>query len=155
MEGLWANRYPSKCRGDWGWSFGFVPIPLVRGDCVGFVPIPLLRGWPCVALCLTSCVEVVVVWERSCILQVCITQILSGGSLCGKSYVDVVVKILLCEGGKVKQCLKPQNISLCLWLIHYLLTLSLFYLALIHIAHFLHAWYCLCFSLVLNQESFI
>ena len=24
--------------------FGFVPIPLVRGDCVGFVPIPLLRG---------------------------------------------------------------------------------------------------------------
>ena len=34
-------------------------------------------------------------------------------------------------------------------------SLSLLYLALIHIAHILYAWYCLCASLVLNQEIFI
>jgi len=62
------------------------------------------------------------------VLQVCITQILSGGSLCGKSCVDVLVKILLCEGGDVKQWPEPWNISLCLRLIHYLLTLSLYIL---------------------------
>jgi len=39
---------PPKCRGDCGW-FDFVPIPLVRGDCIGFVPISLLRGCSCVA----------------------------------------------------------------------------------------------------------
>jgi len=32
----------------------------------------------------------------------CITQILGGGSLCGKSFVDALVKILLCEGGDVE-----------------------------------------------------
>ena len=30
-------------------EFVFVPIPLVRGDCVGFVSIPLVRGDCCVA----------------------------------------------------------------------------------------------------------
>ena len=30
------------------------------------------------------------------------TQILNGGSLCGKSGVDELVKILLCEGGDVE-----------------------------------------------------
>ena len=34
--------------------------------------------------------------------QVVFAQILSGGSLCGKSYVDELVKILLCEGGDVE-----------------------------------------------------
>jgi len=34
------------------------------------------------------------------------------------------------------------------------LTLSLLYLALIHIAHIIYVWYYLCASLVLNQESF-
>ena len=34
--------------------------------------------------------------------QVVFAQILSGGSLCGKSYVDDIVKILLCEGGDVE-----------------------------------------------------
>ena len=34
--------------------------------------------------------------------QVVFTQILSGGSLCGKSCVDTIVKILLCEGGDVE-----------------------------------------------------
>ena len=53
-------------------------------------------------LCLAYYVEVVFVGERSCVLLVCITQILSGGSLCGKSCVDDIVKILLCEGGDVE-----------------------------------------------------
>ena len=62
VEEFWFCWYPSKCRGDWGWSFSFVPypsserwllfgfvlIPLVC-DCVGFVFIPLLRCWSCVA----------------------------------------------------------------------------------------------------------
>ena len=64
-------------------------------------------------LCLASCVEVVFVGERSCVLPVCITQILSGGSLCGKSCVDAIVEILLCEGGDVEQWLEPRNIFCC------------------------------------------
>ena len=38
-----------------------------------------------------------VVYSKSCI-----TQILSGGSLCGKSCVDAIVEILLCKGGDVE-----------------------------------------------------
>ena len=34
--------------------------------------------------------------------QVVFVQILSGGSLCGKSYVDAIVEILLCEGVDVE-----------------------------------------------------
>ena len=44
-----------------------------------------------------------IVGERSCVLPVYITQILSEGSLCGKSCVDDIVKILLCEGMDVEQ----------------------------------------------------
>ena len=84
-------------------------------------------------MCLASCVEVVFVGERSCILLVVFTQILSGGSLCGKSCVDVIVEIFLCEGGDVEQWLETRNISRCLCSIHFLLTLSLLYLALHHI----------------------
>ena len=39
-----------------------------------------------------SCVEVVFVGEMSCVLLSCITQILSGGSLCEKSCVYNIVK---------------------------------------------------------------
>ena len=51
-----------------------------------------------------------------------------------------IVKIFLCEGGDVEQWLEPQNISRCLCLIHYLLTLSLslLYLALLHIVHIIY-----------------
>ena len=55
-----------------------------------------------------------IVGERSCVLPFCITQILSGGSLCGKSCMDDIVEILLCEGGDVEQWLEPRNISCCL-----------------------------------------
>ena len=72
----------------------------------------------CVVPCL-SC-RGCIVGERSCVLPVCITQILSRGYLYGKSCVDAIVEILLCEGGDVEQWLEPQNISWCLRLIHYL-----------------------------------
>ena len=76
-----------------------------------------------------------IVRERSCVLLICITQILSGGSLCGKSCVDDIVKILLCEGGDVEQWLEPQNISCCLRLIHYLSLSFILCFALFHIVH--------------------
>ena len=64
------------------------------------MPIPL--SVEVMLLCLASCEEVVFVGERSCVLQGCITQILSGGSLCGKSCMDDIVEILLCEGENVE-----------------------------------------------------
>ena len=75
------------------------------------------RGDSC---CTLPLVKTLCVGERSCVLQSCITQILSGGSLCGKSCVDDIVKILLCEGRDEEQWLEPRNISWYLCLIHYL-----------------------------------
>ena len=59
------------------------------------------------ALCLTSCV-VVVVLERGVVYSLPSCKFLSGGSLCGRSCVDIV-KILLCEGGDVEQWLEPRT----------------------------------------------
>ena len=53
-------------------------------------------------LSLASCVEVVLLERGVVYSQIVFTQILSGGSLCGKSCVDDIVKILLCEGGDVE-----------------------------------------------------
>ena len=36
-------------------------------------------------------------------------KILSGGSLCGRSYVDELVEILLCEGGDVELCTRTSK----------------------------------------------
>ena len=47
-------------------------------------------------------VEVVLVERGIEYSQIVFAQILSGGSLCGKSCVDAIVKILLCEGGDVE-----------------------------------------------------
>ena len=41
--------------------------------------------------------------------QIVFTQILSGGSLCGKSCVNESVEILLCEGGDVKLCVRTSK----------------------------------------------
>ena len=54
-------------------------------------------------------VEVVFVGERSCVLPIVFAQILSGGSLYGKSCVDELVKILLCEGGDVELCARTSK----------------------------------------------
>ena len=87
---------------------------------VGFVLISLcVEVIVVLALCLASCVEVVVL-ERGVVYSLpCICKFLGGGSLCGRSCVDAV-EILLCEGGDVEQWLEPRNISSCLRLIHYL-----------------------------------
>ena len=89
--------------------------------------------------------------------QVVFAQILSGGSLCGKSCVDDVVEILLCEGGDVELGARTSKHILVFAFDPLSLTLSLILcLALIHIVHsYLYAWYCLCVPiLVFNQESF-
>ena len=66
-----------------------------------------------------------------------------------------VVEILLCEGGNVEQWLEPQKISQCLHLIHYLLTLSLLYLALLYVVHISYILGIVSAPiLMLNQESF-
>ena len=67
---------------------------------VWLMPIPLSVEVICVVPCLL-CRGCIVV-ERSCVLPVCITQILSGSFLCGKSCVDELVEILLCESGDVE-----------------------------------------------------
>ena len=109
-------------------------------------------------LCLTSCVEVVF-GERGVVYsQVVFAQILSGGSLCGKSCVDELVKILLCEGGDVELCARISKHIFVFAFDPLSLTLSfILFLALIHIViSYSYAWYCLCVPiLVLNQESFI
>ena len=69
--------------------FGLVPYPSIEKliSC-GLVPYLLCKGCDCLI--------------EGCVLQSCITQILSGGSLCGKSCVDAIVEILLCEGGDIE-----------------------------------------------------
>ena len=123
-------------------------------------------------LCLTSCVEVVFLGERSCVFLVVFIQILSGGALCRKSCVDVIVEILLCEGGDVELgartsehilvfafdllSLNPLSLFvLCIILsiISYLLVLCLASFILLYIHYMLGL--CLCASLVLNHKSFI
>ena len=64
------------------------------------MPIPLSVEVICVVLCLLC--RGCIIGERSCVLPVCITQILGRGSLCGKSCVDDIVEILLCAGGNVE-----------------------------------------------------
>ena len=54
------------------------------------------------ALCLASSEEVVFGERRVVYSHIVFVSILSGGSLCGKSCVDDIVKILLCEGWDVE-----------------------------------------------------
>ena len=92
--------------------------------------------------------------------QIVFTQILSGGSLCGKSYVNELVEILLCEDGDIELGARTSKHIFVFTFDPLSLTLFLsliLCLALIHIVHsYLYAWYCLCVPiLVFNQESFI
>ena len=63
--------------------------------------------------------------EELCTPGYCIAQILSGGSLCGKSCVDEIVEILLCEGGDVKLCARTSKLILVFAFDPLSLTLSL------------------------------
>ena len=89
-------------------------------------------------MCLAFCVEVVFVGERSCVLQVYITQIFTGGSLCGKSCADDIVKIFQCEGGDVELGARASK-HIFVFAFDPLSLNSLIYLALIHIVHIIYA----------------
>ena len=111
----------------------------MRGDCVDFVPYPsivrlILCGVvPCL-LC-RGCL----VGERSCVLPVCITQILSGGSLCGKSCVDAIAEIILCKGEDVELGARTSKHIMVFVFDLLSLTLSLLLcLALIDIVHIIY-----------------
>ena len=82
---------------------------------------------------LASCVDVVFSERGVVYSQVVFAQILSEGSLCGKSYVDDLVKILLCEGGDVELGARISKHILVFSFDPLSLTLSFIYLALIHI----------------------
>ena len=102
------------------------------------------RGDRCCALPLS--IEVVFVGERSCVLLVVFAQILSGRSLCGKSSVDAIVEILLCEGGDVELGARTSK-HISVFAIDPLSLNSLSYLPCIDSYcsyHILYAWYCLC-----------
>ena len=54
------------------------------------------------ALCLASSERLYLLREELCTPKLYLPKILSGGSLCGKSCVDELVEILLCEGGDLE-----------------------------------------------------
>ena len=54
-------------------------------------------------------VEVVLVKRGVVYSRLYLPQILSGSSLCGKSCVDELVEILLCEGGDVELCARTSK----------------------------------------------
>ena len=90
-------------------------------------------------------VEVALVERGVVYSQLYLPQILSGGSLCGKSCVDELVEILLCEGGHVELCARTSKHISVFAFDPLSLTLSLILcLALIHIViSHLYAWLCL------------
>jgi len=121
-------------------NFDFVPYP----SC-----IVVIVFWLCVY---PSCVEVIV-FERGVVYSKCSVVISQWRSLCGRSCVDIV-KILLCEGWNVEQWLEPRNISCCLCLIYYILTLSLLYLVLLYIAYIhLLDIFCVCSHLCWTKRA--
>ena len=86
-----------------------------RGDL--FYALPLVRGCNC--------------WrEELCTPKLYLPKILSGGSLCGKSCVDELMKILLCEGGDVELCARTSKNIHVFAFDPLSLTLSLLYCAL-------------------------
>ena len=99
-----------------------------RGDCLCALPLS---------------VEVVFIGERSWVLLLVFTQILSGGSLYGKSCVDELVEFLLCEGGDVELCARTSKHILVFAIDPLSLTLSLT-LCIASYCHILYACVCLC-----------
>ena len=92
------------------------------------------------ALCLVSS-EVVFVERGVVYSQVVFVQILSGGSLCGKSCVDAIVEILLCEGRDVELGARTSK-HILVFEFDPLSLNSLLYYALHHIVHIIYI--CLC-----------
>ena len=160
------------CRGDCG---GCVGIPLsVEVIVVGVLAkcsIPLVRGDCCFALCLSLYWEVDLCGLVPCLLcrgcdclreELCTPKLyypnLSGNSLCGKSCVDDLVKILLWEGEDVAGCSNLETyLSVCDW--STISKLSLIYLALHCFILFIFISYCLvlfvCHTCVEPRELYI
>ena len=80
-------------------------------------------------LCALPLVRGCIVGERNCVLLIVFVQILSGGFLCGKSCVDELVEILLCESEDVELCARiskhilvfafdPLSLTLSLTFVH-------------------------------------
>ena len=82
------------------------------------------------------------------------TQILSGGSLCGKSCVDELVEILLCEGGEVELGARTSK-HILVFAFDPLSLNSLLHCALIHILHIIYMLGLFVCHTCVNQESFI
>ena len=97
-------------------------------------------------MCLASSERLYFVERGVVYSQIVFTQILSGGSLCGKSCVDELVKILQCEGRDVELGAQTSKHIFVFAFDPLSLTLSfILCLAFIHIVHtYLYAWYCLC-----------
>ena len=88
--------------------------------------------------------------------QVVFAQILSEGSLCEKSCVDELVKILLCEGGDIELCARISKHIFVFAFDPLSLTLSLSYI--MHYSYYsyhIHAWFDCVPILVFNEESFM
>ena len=135
--------------------------------CCGFKPNPynekLIVVWlsahpsKCIGdlSCALPLVRGCIVGERSCVLLIVFAQILSGGSLCGKSCVDDIMEIFLCEGGDVELGARTSKHIFVFAFDPLSLTLSLT----LCIDSYCHIIYMLglfvCASLVFNQEIFI
>ena len=89
----------------------------------------LIFVWLCA---LPLSVEVVLVERGVVYSRLYLPQIFSGDSLCGKSYVDELVEILLCEGEHVELCARTSKHILVFAIDPLSLTLSLLHCALIH-----------------------
>ena len=77
--------------------------------------------------------------EELCTPSCIFAQILSGGSLCGKSCVDELVKIFLCEGGDVELGVRISKYIFVFAFDPLSLTLSLsLTLCIVHIVHIIY-----------------
>ena len=60
-------------------------------------------------MCLASSERLYWLRDELCTLKLYLPKILSGGFLCGKSCVDALVEILLCEGGNVERGVRTSK----------------------------------------------
>ena len=88
-------------------------------------------------------VEVVLVERGVVYSRFVFTQILNGGSLCGKSCVDDLVKILLCEGGDVELGARTSK-HILVFAFDPLSLYSLSHCALHHIIHIIYMLGFIC-----------
>ena len=137
----WLCAYPS-----------FVRWLLFEWFCAYPSFVRLIFVWLCA---LPLSVEVVLLERGVMYSLLYLSQILSGGSLCGKSCVDELVEIFLWRRGRRAVCSNLETyLGVCVWST-FSNSLSLLHCALIHIVISYTCLVCLCASLVFNQESFI